>query len=136
MNKNILDNNEYSLCFACGKDNPHGLHMHFKIDDEKCTAHFIPQVEHQSYMGRMHGGLVAVLLDEVTGNYLYSKEEKPCYTAKIDIRYRKPLVIGEEVICIGRELKRKGRMVEMQGKICALDGTILAESLSKMMIEE
>lgn len=136
MNKNILDNNEYSWCFACGKDNPHGLHMNFIIDDEKCTARFTPQVEHQSYMGRMHGGLVAVLLDEVTGNYLYSKEEKPCYTAKIDIRYRKPLVIGEEVLCIGRELKRKGRMVEMQGKICALDGTILAESLSKMMIGE
>lgn len=136
MNKELLENNEYSWCFACGKDNPQGLHIHFDIGEDACTAHFIPQKEHQSYMGRMHGGLVAVLLDEVTGNYLYCKEEKPCYTAKIEIRYRKPLVIGEEVICIGRELKRKGRMVEMQGIISKLDGTILAESKSKMMIEE
>ena len=78
--------------------------------------------------------MVAVLLDEVTGNYLFAKEGKPSYTAKIEIRYRQPLAIGEEVVCTGRELKRKGRMVEMQGIICKKDGTLLAECLSKMMI--
>ena len=136
MDRTLLDNNEYSWCFACGKENEHGLHMLFEIDDDKCTAYFTPPKEHQSYTGRMHGGLVAVLLDEVTGNYLYCKEGKPSYTAKIEIRYRQPLVIGEEVICTGREVKRKGRMVEMAGMICKKDGTILAESTSKMMIKE
>ena len=136
MDRTLLDNNEYSWCFACGKENEHGLHMLFEIDDDKCTAYFTPRKEHQSYTGRMHGGLVAVLLDEVTGNYLYCKEGKPSYTAKIEIRYRQPLVIGEEVICPGREVKRRGRMVEMAGMICKKDGTILAESTSKMMIKE
>lgn len=64
----------------------------------------------------------------------FAKEGKPSYTAKIEIRYRQPLAIGEEVVCTGRELKRKGRMVEMQGTICKKDGTLLAECLSKMMI--
>lgn len=136
MDKSLLDNNEYSWCFACGKDNPMGLHMRFELDDEKCTAYYTPRREHQSYTGRMHGGLVAVLLDEVTGNYLYCKEGIPAYTARIEIRYRQPLTIGEEVICIGRELRRKGRMVEMQGIIQKKDGTILAESVSKMMLKE
>lgn len=136
MDRTLLDNNEYSWCFACGKENEHGLHMRFEIDEDKCTAYFTPRKEHQSYTGRMHGGLVAVLLDEVTGNYLYCKEGKPSYTAKIEIRYRQPLTIGEEVVCTGYEVKRKGRMVEMAGKICKKDGTILAESLSKMMIKE
>ena len=84
MDRTLLDNNEYSWCFACGKENEHGLHMRFEIDDDKCTAYFTPRREHQSYTGRMHGGLVAVLLDEVTGNYLYCKEGKPSYTAKIE----------------------------------------------------
>ena len=136
MDRTLLDNNEYSWCFACGKENEHGLHMRFEIDDDKCTAYFTPRREHQSYTGRMHGGLVAVLLDEVTGNYLYCKEGKPSYTAKIEIRYRQPLVIGEEVICTGREVKRRGRMVDMACMICKKDGTILAESTSKMMIKE
>ena len=136
MDTSLLDNNEYSWCFACGKDNPNGLHMRFEIEGDCCKAYFTPRREHQSYTGRMHGGLVAVLLDEVTGNYLYCKEGKPSYTAKIEIRYRQPLVIGEEVVCMGRELRRKGRMVEMQGVICRKDGAVLAESLSKMMIKE
>lgn len=134
MDKTILENNAYSWCFVCGKDNPTGLHMRFELDDDKCTAYFTPRREHQSYPGRMHGGLVAVLLDEVTGNYLFAKEGKPSYTAKIEIRYRQPLAIGEEVVCTGRELRRKGRLVEMQGTICKKDGTLLAECLSKMMI--
>lgn len=136
MNADLLNNSEYTWCFACGKDNPHGLKMKFSIDEEHCISYFTPQQEHQSYNGRMHGGLVAVLLDEITGNYLYCKEGKPSYTAKIEIRYRKPLVIGEEVICIGREIRRKGRLVEMQGLIKKKDGTILAESVSRMMLEE
>lgn len=136
MDVHLLENNEYSWCFACGRDNASGLHMEFAIDEEKCTARFTPQKQHQSYTGRMHGGLVAVLLDEVTGNYLYCKEGKPSYTAKIEIRYRQPLKIGEEVLCIGRELRRRGRMVEMEGQIIGPDGTVLAESLSRMMIKE
>lgn len=136
MDKSLLENNEYTWCFACGKDNAAGLHMRFDIDDEKCTAYFTPRREHQSYTGRMHGGLVAVLLDEVTGNYLFCKEGRPCYTAKIEIRYRQPLAIGEEVICTGWENKRRGNMVEMLGRITGKDGTVLAESVSRMMLDK
>ena len=46
-----------TLCFGCGKDNPIGLHMHFKVDEEGCYASFVPQPVHQSYDGRMHGAL-------------------------------------------------------------------------------
>ena len=136
MDKSLLENNEYTWCFACGKDNEHGLHMRFELNDDCCKAYFTPRKEHQSYTGRMHGGLVCVLLDEVTGNYLYCKEGKPAYTAKMEIRYRQPLRIDEEVICTGWEKRRKGNMVEMLGKIERLDGTVLAESTSKMMIKE
>ncbi|MCQ2373746.1 MAG: PaaI family thioesterase [Phascolarctobacterium sp.] len=136
MDKSLLENNEYTWCFACGKDNEHGLHMRFEVTDEYCKAYFTPRKEHQSYNGRMHGGLVCVLLDEVTGNYLFCKEEKPAYTAKMEIRYRQPLRIDEEVICTGWEKRRKGNMVEMLGKIERLDGTVLAESISKMMIKD
>lgn len=136
MNTKLLENNNYTWCFACGKENEHGLHMRFEVNEDCCKAYFTPRKEHQSYTGRMHGGLVAVLLDEVTGNYLFCKEEKPVYTAKMEIRYRQPLLIDEEVICTGTESRRKGNMVVMLGKIERKDGTILAESVSKMMISE
>lgn len=136
MDTKLIENNDYDMCFACGKDNDSGLHMRFDINDERCLAYFTPEPRHQSYPGRMHGGLVAVLLDEVTGNYLLCKEGKPSYTARIDIRYRQPLVIGEEVICEGSEIQSRGRMHVMKGIIRRADGTVLAESISKMMVKE
>jgi len=26
------------MCFACGKDNPIGLHIDFRVDGDHCTA--------------------------------------------------------------------------------------------------
>ena len=80
-----MQEKEYTWCFACGKDNPIGLKMEFTMDAEECVAYFTPRQEHQSYDGRMHGGLISVLLDEIMGHYLFVTEGKPAYTAKIDM---------------------------------------------------
>lgn len=99
-------------------------------------AYFTPRQEHQSYDGRMHGGLISVLLDEIMGHYLFVTEGKPAYTAKMELRYRQPVMIGETVKCVGRRLKQKGRLVEMQGQIITKDGIVAAEAVAKMMLEE
>ena len=70
--KNVNDTNP--MCFGCGKNNPIGLHMHFKVDENGCSSHFTPEPCHQSYDGRMHGGLISTLLDETMGNYPYLYE--------------------------------------------------------------
>ena len=85
-----------TLCFGCGKDNPIGLHMHFKVDEEGCYASFVPQPVHQSYDGRMHGGLISTLLDETMGNYPYLYEHRVAYTARLEVRFRQPVLIGEK----------------------------------------
>jgi len=126
----------YTWCFACGKDNPIGLHMQFAYEDDSCISYFTPRHEHQSYDGRMHGGLISVLLDEVMGNYLFNKEGKPAYTAKMELRFRAPIMIGTRIKCVGREMNRKGRLVVMQGQIINPDGKVAAEAVAKMMVEE
>ena len=35
-----------------------------------------PRQEHQSYDGRMHGGLISVLLDEIMGHYLLRTQKE------------------------------------------------------------
>ena len=39
--KNVNDTNP--MCFGCGKNNPIGLHMHFKVDENGCSSHFTPE---------------------------------------------------------------------------------------------
>lgn len=124
------------MCFACGPNNPIGLHLHFAVEEGKCSTTFIPKPEHQSYDGRMHGGLVSTLLDETLGNYCYLYEHRIAYTARLEVRFKQPILIGEKLTITAHVVKRKGRLLEMQGEITKADGTIGAEATAKMMYED
>ena len=56
-------NPTYNMCFACGTENPIGLHLHFFSLPQGCLSLFTPSREHQSYNDRMHGGLIMTLMD-------------------------------------------------------------------------
>jgi acyl-coenzyme A thioesterase PaaI-like protein len=131
-----MNRNRESLCFGCGKDNPIGLHMHFKVDQNGCYSRFTPQPVHQSYDGRMHGGLISTLLDETMGNYPYMYEKKVAYTARLEVRFRSPVLIGEPLEIITKVKRRKGLMLEMTGEVIRPDGTVAAEADGRLMYEE
>ena len=125
----------YDMCFACGSRNPIGLHLHFYRIDKGMVAFFTPRKEHQSYDGRMHGGLISTLLDEVMGNYIFMNEHKPAYTARLDIWFRNPALIGTSLKIKGTEVKRKGPLVIMEGSVTDSSGILIAEASSHMMIK-
>ena len=111
-----MENNRDTMCFGCGKDNPMGLHLHFRTDENGCYTSFVPQPVHQSYDGRMHGGLISTLLDETMGNYPYMYEHKVAYTARLEVRFRQPVRIGERIDVITKVKRRKGMLLEMTGR--------------------
>ena len=131
-----MENNRDTMCFGCGKDNPMGLHLHFRTDENGCYTSFVPQPVHQSYDGRMHGGLISTLLDETMGNYPYMYEHKVAYTARLEVRFRQPVRIGERIDVITKVKRRKGRLLEMTGQVIREDGTVAAEADGKLMYEE
>lgn len=113
-------------CFVCGEKNPIGLHLTFREENETYISTFTPGPEHQSYAGMLHGGLVSTLLDEIMGGYLYSKGQK-AVTAKLEVRFRAPTPIGQELTICGRIVGKKGSMYDMAGTITLADGTVTAE---------
>ncbi|ADB47346.1 PaaI family thioesterase [Acidaminococcus fermentans] len=131
-----MENNRDTMCFGCGKDNPMGLHLHFRTDENGCYTSFVPQPVHQSYDGRMHGGLISTLLDETMGNYPYMYEHKVAYTARLEVRFRQPVRIGERIDVITKVKRRKGMLLEMTGQVIREDGTVAAEADGKLMYEE
>ena len=131
----MTDKKLYNWCFACGKDNPIGLHLHFDQTEDELLTTFIPRQEHQSYDGRMHGGLISTLLDEAMGQFLYMKTGKPAYTAKLEVRFRQPVIIGERVTVRTKVNKQKGRLVEMSATMTKDDGIMVAEAAAKLMCE-
>ena len=131
-----MENNRDTMCFGCGKDNPMGLHLHFRTDENGCYTSFVPQPVHQSYDGRMHGGLISTLLDETMGNYPYMYEHKVAYTARLEVRFRQPVRIGERIDVITKVKRRKGMLLEMTGQVIREHGTVAAEADGKLMYEE
>ena len=125
---------ETNHCFGCGRDNPIGLKLDMKLDGDRCVAYFTPKAEHESYGDRMHGGLTSTLLDEVMGDYVFRKAGKPTYTARLEIRFRSAIRIGETVKVEGWPEVHRGRLFIMKGKITHADGTPAAEAKAEMML--
>ena len=125
---------ETNHCFGCGRDNPIGLKLDMKLDGDRCVAYFTPKDEHESYGDRMHGGLTSTLLDEVMGDYVFRKAGKPAYTARLEIRFRSAIRIGETVKVEGWPEVHRGRLFIMKGKITHADGTPAAEAKAEMML--
>lgn len=54
------------MCAICGLDNKFGVRAHFyNMEDNSVMTPFMFREEHQSYPGRVHGGLIAAMLDEL-----------------------------------------------------------------------
>jgi acyl-coenzyme A thioesterase PaaI-like protein len=122
-------------CFACGKDNPIGLHLEFAETAESYTTTFTPRPEHQGYDGIMHGGLVSTLLDEVMARYIYAKGYN-AVTARLDVRFKKPTPIGELLVVTAKITGKRGNMYEVVSEITLSDGTITAQGKATVAVLE
>jgi uncharacterized protein (TIGR00369 family) len=120
-------------CFVCGPDNPIGLKVRFRMEDDVCVGEFTPRSEHMGYSGLTHGGIMFTLLDDVMANWLWLQGIQ-CFTARADIRYRENLPIGTRVRLEGRCERRKGRLAVMEGRIVREDnGAVVAEATGSFM---
>ena len=104
------------MCFICGLENPVGLHLHiYEIEPGVIETKYIAPDHFQGYPGVLHGGIVAAILDEVSGRaHMGSDPMQPrfMFTGKLEIKYRKNVPIGKLLKIIGKAGKVKGKLVE------------------------
>ena len=124
---------EANCCFVCGPDNPLGLRLKFRLEGERCVAHYLPEEHLCGWQGLVHGGILFSLLDDVMANLLLLRGEE-VFTARCDIRYRAPLPMGVEILLEGRELSRRGRLIRTAGRVIRRDeGATVAEAEATFM---
>ena len=95
-NRRVPDLSDDGHCFVCGPKNPIGLKLDFIFDGTTLKTRFVPRKEHQGYTDIVHGGIIAALLDEVMVK-LAIERGMPAVTARMDIRLKHALPVGEEV---------------------------------------
>lgn len=116
------------MCFVCGRDNPIGFHLQFFQDRDGCVyADYTPKEEHQGFPGVMHGGLVTALLDEILGRTAIASNLW-CMTVELEVRFKKPVPIGDSLKLKGEITRRKGRLLEGKGELRLSDGSVAAQA--------
>ena len=92
------------MCLVCGLKNPFGLKASFyELENGELLAIFRPSEEHQSYPGRLHGGIATAILDETIGRSILMKDRNMWgVTIRFNMRFRKPIPVDEEIRVIGR----------------------------------
>ncbi|QDR81881.1 PaaI family thioesterase [Sporomusa termitida] len=121
-------------CFGCGPHNPIGMKLSFRAEENRYLTTFVPGPEHQGYDGIMHGGLISTLLDEVMARYLHAQGLN-AVTARLEVRFRQPTPIGQELTISGWITGQRGKMYELAGNITLPDGTVTAEGKAIIAIK-
>lgn len=122
-------------CFVCGVNNPFGLHTDFfEMEDGTLAAIVTPNEHHQSYPGRLHGGVSAALLDETIGRAISIAEPDTwAVTVEINTRYKKPVPYGVALTVTGRITENNRRIFVGEGEIILPDGEIAVTATAKYM---
>lgn len=124
-----------NYCFACGKDNPDGMHLKFTIDRER--KHFISSFRLSKRFtgppGYCHGGIIATILDDAMSK-LNKLRDVIAATSQLKIEYLKPVPLRTPLRVESRELKKSGRRLIHRAEILNQEGTVLARGRGVFVI--
>ncbi len=114
-------------CYGCGDRNPEGLHIEFEVDGRNVSGRFVGRAAHQGYPGVAHGGIAAAVLDEAMGWAMYAAGAW-AMTARMEVKYRRPLPLGEELLVTAAVVRDRGRRLEAEAAVRTLAGDLLAHA--------
>ena len=123
----------YRHCFGCGTDNPIGLHLDFRRDDDGVRAEFQARPEYQGWDGVLHGGIVLTLLDETLA-YAAMFAVGPAVTAEIQARLRRPAPLDETYTLRGSVAKARHGLIQTRATLTDSAGRLIAEADAKFML--
>ncbi len=134
--KVVQKQNNSKMCIICGMDNPLGVQAQFyEMEDKSLCGLFTFKEEHQSYPGRVHGGMISAMLDELACRafWVYSPEILGV-TISLQTKYRKPVPYGVPLKGIGRITRLTKKNFEAECFIKNQDNEVLAEGIIRYLI--
>jgi uncharacterized protein (TIGR00369 family) len=134
MSKKVVSKQHNSrMCFVCGLKNPAGLKAFFyEVEGNELVALLTPCEQHQGYPGRLHGGMSAAILDETIGRAMnINQDEVWGVTVEMNVRYRKPVPLDQELRVVGRITNQNRRLFEGTGEILLPNGDVAVEGRGK-----
>lgn len=120
------------FCFVCGKKNPSGLQLSFSLKNGKVFSEFSLPDAYQGYAGIIHGGIIAMILDEAIAQAVVLMGYK-AVTAQINVKFKSPLIPGEHVMVEAEIVNCSGRIIEGVSRMNGSDSRLIAEAYAKFV---
>ena len=98
-------------CFGCAPHNPAGVKMEFYEEGDEIVSIWKPQQEYQGWLNTLHGGIQAVLLDEICAWVILRKMQTTGVTSKMETRYMKPIQTTDDHVELRASIQEKKRNV-------------------------
>lgn len=131
--KVLKKQNSSKSCLVCGVENDLGLKARFyQLENGELVSIFNSKEFHQSYPGRVHGGISAAILDETIGRAISISDETIWgVTGSLEIRYKKPVPLDCEIITVARVTRDTRKLFEGTGEIILPNGEIAVTASAK-----
>jgi len=120
---------------VCGVENKFTLNSRFyELENGELAVAFRTEDWHQSYPGRIHGGIAAAVLDELIGRAMCIGEPDMWgVTVELNVKYKKPIPTEADLKAVARITKISRKLFEGTGEIMLPDGTVAASAWGKYM---
>ncbi len=128
--KVLKKQNNSNACIVCGLDNHSSLKVRFyECEGDVVCGVFHNEDFHQSFPGRMHGGMICAVLDETIGRAVMIKNpDQWGVTGEIKVRYLKPTPLETELYCWGKIVSENSRLFKGVGYLETPSGEVVATS--------
>ncbi|MFY9718991.1 MAG: PaaI family thioesterase [Candidatus Cybelea sp.] len=116
-------------CFACGPENPIGLHLRFDraADSDGVVARSTLAPQYQGWRGIAHGGIVMALLDEAMAHAAGYAGHRGV-TAAVNVRFRRPVPLEAPIEVRGRVTWQRRGVLGVEAAIYDAAGGLLAQA--------
>jgi uncharacterized protein (TIGR00369 family) len=130
----LLTPNPTNSCFGCGAANPRGMQLTYEQDDatQRIRGNFRLGAEYQGGGGFIHGGIIALVLDEAMGKVNRFGGIR-AVTAELTIEYIRPVPVDEELVIEAHAVDHNGRSHYYVGQIANRAGKILARGKGRFV---
>ncbi len=122
-------------CFACCPTNKSGLKMEFHTDEDSVWCEWQPKIEYDGWIGVVHGGIQATLMDETAEWFICVKHGRTAVTMELNCKYKKPLNSEKgKIKIIAKEIAIKRNIAEIQVSIYDNDNVLCTEAIGKFFM--
>jgi acyl-coenzyme A thioesterase PaaI-like protein len=111
-------------CFACGPENPIGLHLNFDGDENGVTARITLGPNFQGWKDIAHGGIAMALLDEAMAHAAGAAGHRGV-TGSLSVRFRKPVPLGVPLDIHGHVAWQRRNVLGLEATVSDARGVLL-----------